>query len=125
MIILVVTPMIISLFYKPFVSAADLISQAALLLTALAIPFFEHSLVKVIRLPFTLGVIWGIWRFLYFDIVTHNDIPGIGYFFPPITFGVIASVAYLFCALISVIREKIAIHRTSPSSQSLARRLFR
>jgi hypothetical protein len=50
---------------------------------------------KHFELVFLAGFLWGIWRFAYFDIVTQNDIPGIGYLIVPF-FLVAVSLGVLF-----------------------------
>lgn len=44
--------------------------------------------------PFLSGFIWGIWRLLYFDGITKNDVPGMGYLVTPLFGGIVAAFFY-------------------------------
>jgi len=39
-----------------------------------------------------IWLIWGAWRFLFFDILTQNDISGMGYLVAPLPWCFIASI---------------------------------
>ncbi len=83
---LVVTPLLVGLAWRQAVGACDYISQGALLLLMLALPFCpvpDASFMRHFAPIFLAGLAWGVWRFGYFDPVTRNDIPGIGYLLVP------------------------------------------
>lgn len=44
--------------------------------------------------PLIIAFFWGIWRVVLFDPATHNDIPGIGYWFMGFMLALIASGFY-------------------------------
>ena len=50
--------------------------------------------VRAFTRPLVVGFLWGMWRVGYYDWTTHNDIPGMGYFFGAFIAGIYALVFY-------------------------------
>jgi hypothetical protein len=87
-------PMLASLLFPGFLSMADYITQAALIISPAAFLFFQPRLKFAFGIPFFLGFVWGLWRMAYFDPLTENDIPGIGYIFVGFELGLAGIVIY-------------------------------
>ena len=86
-------PLLVSLIWKAIVGPCDYASQAGLLLLSLLIPFTAPVQWSGFRLYLSLyGIwfLWGVWRFAYFDMITKNDIPGMGYLVAPLLLCAIA-----------------------------------
>ena len=80
--------------------AVDYIIQGALIISAITFPFLKIGLGSAFGMPFLLGIVWGFWRMTYFDTLTENDIPGIGYVIVAIQFGIIGMIIYGACKFI-------------------------
>jgi hypothetical protein len=76
-IALVVAPLFVSLAWREAVRPCDYAAQGGLLLLML-----------------TVGFAWGLWRVFYFDPVTQNDIPGVGYLIAPVMMGGISAAIF-------------------------------
>jgi TRAP-type C4-dicarboxylate transport system permease small subunit len=94
------------------ISIADWCIQAAFLLLILVHPWFLRAgqSSAAFGRPFFVGIIWGIWRMFYFDPITRNDIPGMGYIAAAFIAGFYALVFY---AIRSVILWRRAIRHKS------------
>ena len=44
---------------------------------------------------FVVAFLWGVWRLVYFDPVTNNDIPGIAYLIQPFMMAGFAGIVFL------------------------------
>lgn len=100
-LVLVIAPMLLSIAWRQVVGPCDYIAQFSLLILSLLPPCFtpqQSGPGKHFGLVFLATFIWGIWRVAYFDVVTHNDIPGIGYLMLPFFMVVLSFVAFLIWA---------------------------
>ncbi len=91
---LVLAPLLVGLGWREAIRACDFISQGALLLVIVALPFCpvaDSSFMRHFAPIFLAGLAWGVWRFGYFDPVTRNDIPGIGYLLVPFMMGAMSA----------------------------------
>jgi len=64
------------------VEICDIVALIGLFGHVLILPFIvssKASFNEVFISIFGMFFLWGAWRFLYFDQVTNNDIPGFGY----------------------------------------------
>lgn len=95
---LVIVPMVVGLGWREAVRPCDYIAQAGLLLLMFTLPFCTPSDSGFGR-PFGLlilaGVLWGAWRLAYFDSVTRNDVPGMGYVFVTFMMGAVSAFIYM------------------------------
>jgi len=99
LIAIVIAPLCVSLAWRGAVGPCDYIAQAGLLLLMVALPFctaLQSSFGKQFALIYVAGFVWGLWRMFYFDNVTSNDIPGVGYLIAPAMMGGISALIFLF-----------------------------
>jgi hypothetical protein len=99
LIAIVIAPLSVSLAWQGAVGACDYIAQAGLLLLMFGLPFctpLQSGFAKQFGLFYVVGFVWGLWRMLYFDNVTSNDIPGVGYLITPAMMGGISALIFLF-----------------------------
>jgi hypothetical protein len=78
----------------------------------LALPFLTplgSGVGKHFAVFYVLGFLWGVWRVAYFDPVTQNDVPGIGYLIVPLVMGGISASVFLM---------RVWLHGQSSSSAS-------
>lgn len=63
------------------VSTVDWVFQGLMAGSIFVLPFLlpKRSRIPVFGYPFLLMILWGSWRIDYYDMVTSNDIPGMGY----------------------------------------------
>lgn len=63
------------------VSTVDWIFQGLMAGSIFVLPFLlpKRSRIPVFGYPFLLMILWGSWRIDYYDMVTSDDIPGMGY----------------------------------------------
>jgi hypothetical protein len=91
-------------------SITDFVIQGVIVLLIFVHPWFlrpgQRS--RAFCYPFLAIFFWGFWRLFYFDIVTRNDIPGIGYFIVALPYSLIALLFY-------AIRCAILRRRTKPN----------
>jgi hypothetical protein len=80
LVLAVLLPMLTGLVIPESAHAADSITTYALLASVVILPFSRASLRVAFWMPLLMGTLWGIWRMAFFDPLTKNDIPGIGYF---------------------------------------------
>jgi hypothetical protein len=76
---LVMVPLLVGLAWRGSLVPCDYVAQAALVMLMLLLPFCpnpDSGFGRGLALLCVLGFIWGVWRLLYFDPVTQNDIPG-------------------------------------------------
>ena len=95
----VIVPLCVSLAWKGAVGTCDYIAQAGLLLLMFTLPFCtprRSGFAKQFGLFYLVGFLWGLWRMFYFDNVTSNDIPGIGYLIAPAMMGGISALIFVF-----------------------------
>ena len=101
LIAIVIAPLCVSLAWRGAVGACDCIAQAGLLVLMFALPFCtpSHSgFGKQFALFYVVGFVWGLWRMVYFDNVTKNDIPGVGYLIAPAMMGGISALIFFISA---------------------------
>jgi hypothetical protein len=82
-------------------SASDYIIQGGLLVIVFLYPWSLRLKQpgRAFGVPFIACFGWGIWRIVYFDPETENDIPGIGYVIAAFVFSVVAYLLYIIrCA---------------------------
>jgi hypothetical protein len=82
LIAVVAMGLLLGLIWRGGVGMCDYIAQIALCLLALVLPFLtprESRFGRQAGTIFLTGFAWGIWRIAYFDSVTRNAIPGMGY----------------------------------------------
>ena len=117
---LVIVPMIISIFWRSRASACDYMAQGGLVLMALVLPFttlLQTNLGKLFSLLFGMMLLWGAWRMFYFDIVTGNDPgPGIVYLVAPVFLATYGTVLFAFRKLIVYLINRL---RKNPQKVSL------
>lgn len=94
LVVAVMVPILISFIFPRAVSAVDYIIQGALIISAIVFSFLRIGLGSAFGMPFLLGIVWGFWRIAYFDPLTENDIPGIGYVIVAFQLGIIGMVIY-------------------------------
>ena len=97
--VIVLLSLIVSLFWRDdeSISVCDYIAQIGMFLLIVVGPFItsiQSSYWRMFWLIFGLIFIWGIWRFLYFDALTENDVPGIAYLIMPFGYAVISGVIF-------------------------------
>ena len=75
---------------------ADYVIEGVILLLVFVHPWFlpigRSS--RAFGLPFLIILVWGFWRMAYFDPVTENDVPGIGYICAAFGYSIIARALY-------------------------------
>lgn len=89
--------MLVSLCFHGLAATADYASQIGLLLMTIVFPFVAPTRWRTIGMfAFVYGVwiVWGVWRFAFFDSVTGNDVPGMGYLVAPLLWCSIATVLF-------------------------------
>ena len=93
-----------------FLSITDIVIQGVIALLIFVHPWFLRpgQRRRAFWYPFVATFLWGFWRVLYFDIVMHNDVPGIGYFVAAFVHGLIALLYF-------AIRCAILRRRTKPN----------
>ena len=99
LMMLVIVPLLVGIAWRRAVCACDYIAQVALLLLMLLPPWCTPAKFGAGRhfgLVFLAGFTWGIWRGFYFDIVTRNDIPGMGYLVLPFMMVAVSFIALIF-----------------------------
>lgn len=99
LIALAIAPLLVGLAWREAVRPCDYVAQAGLLLLMLALPFCTppgFGFGRHFALFYLVGFIWGVWRVFYFDPVTQNDIPGIGYLIAPLMMGGISAFIFIF-----------------------------
>jgi len=82
-----ILPLVVSLVWKAAIGPLDYISQGSLFLLSFVFPFLapiHWKAVRILAIVWSCWFVWGFWRLLYFDPITNNDIPGIGYFVAPL-----------------------------------------
>lgn len=109
----IVLPIAVSFIFPSAVSPVDYIIQGALIISVFAVPFLGSKLGGVFGMPFLFGFIWGVWRLLYFDCLTENDIPGMGYIIVAIELGVIAMIIYGIRAITLKILRRRRLQKNS------------
>src|SRR5690348_16746841 len=90
LIAVVIAPLCVSLVWRSAVRPCDFVAQGGLLLLMFALPFctpLQSGFGKQFALFYVVGFVWGIWRVFYFDPVTTNDVPGVGYLVAPAMMG--------------------------------------
>jgi hypothetical protein len=98
LIAVVVAPLCVSLAWRAALGVCDYIAQAGLLLLMFVLPFCTRpgsGFGRHFALFYTVGFIWGVWRGFYFDPLTQNDIPGIGYLILPLMMGGISALIFV------------------------------
>lgn len=75
-------------------SAVDYFIQGVILVSVFVVPIVGSSLRSTFWVPILIGLVWGLWRMTYFDPVTKNDIPGVGYLVASIQFGLIGVIVH-------------------------------
>ena len=99
LIAMVIAPLCVSLAWRAAVGVCDYIAQAGLLLLMLALPLCTRpqlGFAKHFGLFYVVEFVWGLWRMFYFDNVTSNDIPGVGYLIAPAMMGGISALIFAF-----------------------------
>jgi O-antigen ligase len=94
----VVAPLWISIAWSRIVVPCDFIAQASLILLMFTLPFctsLQRGFGKPLALLFAVGFVWGIWRGFYFDPITDNDVPGIGYVIAAVMMGAVSAFIFL------------------------------
>jgi hypothetical protein len=94
---LVIAPLLLSFAWRGIIGTCDYASQGGLLLLMLTLPFctsLESGFGKQFALICLSGFAWGLWRVFYFDQVTKNDIPGVGYLIVPVMMGAISAAIF-------------------------------
>jgi len=84
-------------------SISDYVVQGIIALLVLVHPWFLRpgQSLRAFGFPFLAIVAWGIWRMVYFDPATHNDIPGLGYFVVAFPYSFIALLFFAIrCAIL-------------------------
>jgi hypothetical protein len=96
-IALVVAPVFVSLAWREAARPCDYAAQGGLLLLMLTMPFctrLQSGFGKPFAQIYAVGLTWGLWRVFYFDPVTQNDIPGVGYLIAPVMMGGISAAIF-------------------------------
>jgi hypothetical protein len=99
LVVVIIAPLLVSLAWRGAVSPCDYVTQIGLILLVFLLPFLsslQSSFGKVFGQIFLLGFLWGVWRLFFFDPITRNDIPGIGYLIAPLMMGFISATIYSF-----------------------------
>jgi len=84
-------------------SISDYVVQGIIALLVLVHPWFLRpgQSLRAYGFPFLAIFAWGVWRMAYFDPVTHNAIPGIGYFVVAFPYSLIALLFFAIrCAIL-------------------------
>lgn len=103
-IVVVTVPLLISLAWRGAMLFCDHVSQAGLLLLAVLPPRFtpaQSGPRNHFSLVFLTTLAWGVWRLFYFDPLTGNDVPGIGYLVLPFIMVGISALAIVVWACLA------------------------
>ncbi len=92
--------MLTGLLWRNIIVPCDYIAQAGLILLMFILPFVADLETGFIftrhsTWMFLITLSWGVWRMFYFDLVTWNDIPGIGYLIMPFISVLIAGSVFV------------------------------
>jgi hypothetical protein len=99
LVAVVIAPLCVSVAWKSAAGACDYIAQAGLTSLMVAPPFWapvQSGFTKQFGLFYAVGFVWGLWRVFYFDWITRNDVPGIGYLILPAVIGGISALIFWF-----------------------------
>lgn len=82
-------PMLLAILIRNAIAYFDYATQFGLILMTLAFPFVAPDRWRTLGFigrVYGVWLLWGVWRFFFFDIITENDIPGIGYLVAPLLY---------------------------------------
>jgi len=105
----VIVPLLVSLVWRQILGACDYIALGGLFLLMIVLPFvtpLESGFGRQFGLQYAVWVVWSIWRGLYFDSITNNDIPGSGYFLAALLYCGISALIYQIRKAITRIAKK-------------------
>ena len=96
-VVLAIAPLLVSLAWREGIGACDYLAQSGIVALMTILPFLNHpesGFRNQLILIWSIGLAWGIWRISYFDVVTENDVPGMGYIVSAFMFGAVSAVIF-------------------------------
>jgi len=103
----------------------DYIAQACIAFLVFLYPLIVEKDCPFLRRAkpvFLFTFIWGIWRFVYFDSATKNDIPGLGYLIAPFMTTFYSSIVFIIRRIISSIYSLITGKTKTPATPEVTER---